>query len=609
MSGEAGQNGTVVSSVDLILGGFSQAQSVAEEVIESILEEGGIQLYQSYVEKKVFSFASEGITNLLVSELQLCFVRHDEGEPCIPRCPSHRVNTCNDLRPMSALSAQTQATLQPSELGQPSDLGQPEEVDPALEQNFSEVSQNSYQLELEPNRCRIDTWARACVPVIRKLVRPQSKPINEQLRKPLASRNKYMSSHSSSSRSPSRTGQIASGQSPLQALESISDTKGGKNLRDGMIPLNEPVVEDEEETAMREMKEREAKRKREEDNRLQRKAAEEVDEATRLAQVKDQMKNKPYSYDSSGNIIWVQALHAEKLPSAYPVPQYSLKQEPTLEERIERKTPRSLNYRNGNDKKPQTKAREAEFVDTFKKFTSQQPPMMETMKMAAGVKLNERGAMKNGEDVVSSSFRQSRTPMTRQQYEAVSKSGQWTDASKLANVQESESLVRESGNVATTLEAQTTSEVASRAPTAKEGAVGQANMKAVSSSEPGLVPQPPPTPRSGQPIPLPSVRRLQLKRDALGYFAQSTRERVATGTGSRFPACAAPPILGATMGHGLAPQGHKYDEYYFPNAVSPGLLFGSDGGDPPSPLGTTQAKDGLIVSKNPDLMRRLLFTR
>ena len=31
--------------------------------------------------------------------------------------------------------------------------------------------------------------------------------------------------------------------------------------------------------------------------------------------------------------------------------------------------------------------KEAEFVDTFKKFSSQQPPMMETMTMAAGVRL------------------------------------------------------------------------------------------------------------------------------------------------------------------------------------------------------------------------------
>merc|ERR1719163_1640427 len=102
-----------------------------------------------------------------------------------------------------------------------------------------------------------------------------------------------------------------------------------KTSREGIIPLVENVDHDEEEAAMREMKEREAKRKREEENRIQRKVLEEAEEAARLAQVKDQMKNKPYTYDSSGNIIWVQALQAEKLPSASPAPSYTLRREHT----------------------------------------------------------------------------------------------------------------------------------------------------------------------------------------------------------------------------------------------------------------------------------------
>merc|ERR1719214_390470 len=75
------------------------------------------------------------------------------------------------------------------------------------------------------------------------------------------------------------------------------------------------------------MKDRGAKRKREEEARLARKAQDEAEEAARLAQVKDQMKNKPYTYDSAGNIIWVQALAADKLPSANPLPSYVLRRE------------------------------------------------------------------------------------------------------------------------------------------------------------------------------------------------------------------------------------------------------------------------------------------
>jgi hypothetical protein len=124
MSGEVDQNAAVaLSPVDLIIGGYSTAQTAAEEVIESILEEGGRLLYQSYIEKKSFSFASESITKLLVSELQLCFVRHDEGEPSLG--PSERpgskpsVNASIDLRPSSALSSHSQHTINPADPGCP----------------------------------------------------------------------------------------------------------------------------------------------------------------------------------------------------------------------------------------------------------------------------------------------------------------------------------------------------------------------------------------------------------------------------------------------------------------------------------------------------------
>merc|ERR1719163_2066931 len=109
----------------------------------------------------------------------------------------------------------------------------------------------------------------------------------------------------------------------------VEESDKGKITREAMIPLEIQVDNDEEEAAMREMKEREAKRKREEENRIQRKVSEEAEEAARLAQVKDQMKNKPYTYDSQGNIIWVQALQAEKLPSASPAPSYTLRREHT----------------------------------------------------------------------------------------------------------------------------------------------------------------------------------------------------------------------------------------------------------------------------------------
>merc|ERR1719247_3204709 len=115
------------------------------------------------------------------------------------------------------------------------------------------------------------------------------------------------------------------------AVGGIRESEDKTKLPNGMIPLIENVEHDEEEAAMREMKEREAKRKREEENRIQRKVSEEAEEAARLAQQKDQMKNKPYTYDSAGNIIWVTPFPAEKLPSANPVPNYVLRRDLTAE--------------------------------------------------------------------------------------------------------------------------------------------------------------------------------------------------------------------------------------------------------------------------------------
>merc|ERR1712217_586952 len=111
----------------------------------------------------------------------------------------------------------------------------------------------------------------------------------------------------------------------------------------------------------------------------------------------------------------------------------------------------------------------------------------------------------------------------------------------------------------------------------------------------------------------PTFRRVQMKRDALGYVL-STREKASVSTPSRYPNCAAQPPLGATMGHGLLPSAAKRDNYYFPNvASSPGLVESLDDASqlpvqPNSARGTSRGPQGKIVVKNPDLSRRL-FSR
>jgi len=148
-----------------------------------------------------------------------------------------------------------------------------------------------------------------------------------------------------------------------------------------------------------------------------------------------------------------------------------------------------------------------------------------------------------------------------------------------------------------------------------------AGMRVVRGADLGaeLLPHAPTMPRPVQPVPPPSFRRAQMKRDALGY-ALSTRERVATGTGSRFPGCAAQPPLGATMGHGLAAGLQRPDEFYFPGAgpslglaedsfredddLAPGRGSGLGGA-----TGSPRQHQGQIVSKHPTLAKQLFPAR
>lgn len=45
-----------------------------------ILTDGGMLLWQKYLERKAFSFAATAITEALTSRLRMCYVHHDHGE-------------------------------------------------------------------------------------------------------------------------------------------------------------------------------------------------------------------------------------------------------------------------------------------------------------------------------------------------------------------------------------------------------------------------------------------------------------------------------------------------------------------------------------------------
>jgi hypothetical protein len=396
------------------------------------------------------------------------------------------------------------------------------------------------------------------------------------------------------------------------------------------IPIIDEREEDEEETMLRELKDRELRKLRDEQMRTERKTAAEMEEAAKLAQVKDHEKNKQFTYDTDGNIIWVQPLAVNKLPSTNPAPVFACKEEdlgsspPQPGASADAKPPaaptKSARSSQRSTKKRQTSV---EFKDGFKKFPSQQPSMMDAMAMAPGVELQERGKAKRNEEKQSAN-----SNMSRKDYdEMLKKSSKGFErgaqaASPPPKVPSASALSRpgdasvlgSAANLPIPEEAPATldrgSDISPQISPRQGAAQGEA-MKVV-RSEMGaeLVPRAPATPRPVQPAPPQIARRMQSKRDALGY-SLSTRERVQTGYGgSRYPGGTAQPPIGATMGHGLVATDKKYEDYFFPNAV-PALGLGSVLEEPYesraqrlSPLAPLRMQ-GQIVSKNPQLKSRL----
>lgn len=290
------------------VGQLADAENAAEEIIDDILTLGGQQLYEAYINRKSFPFASETISTIIQSELRLCFVRHDLGE-----CPT----------------------------GSHTD---------------------DWSLEPEPPRCRIDTWARSCVPVRRKFVRSPSVVRTSRWPKP-------------SNSTPSK-GVIT----PQIELEVKPVFKP--------IPLVEERHEDAEESMLRDMMDREARRKRDEETTLLRKAA----DAEGVARItKTQFKgqqNKPFFHDSSGNIHWVDPVNLTKLPLTMQVPHASVVDAEQAEFPRERRTTSEPRER---PPPPRQKC-----PNSYEPLESKQPAMIEAMSMAPGVVLSERGQTLTG---------------------------------------------------------------------------------------------------------------------------------------------------------------------------------------------------------------------
>ncbi|CAE7257657.1 XCP1, partial [Symbiodinium pilosum] len=302
-----------------------------------ILTDGGTLLWQKYLERKAFSFASNAISDALVSRLRMCYVSHDVGEPAVDGA-----------------------------------LRGPE-----------------WNIEEEPQPCEIDSWARMHLPVRRS--------------------GKADEASTSGAKMPGkpRRGQLASSSRPkaTSGLSSVKEKPADQPPRIFMLESEHTV--DPEEERMREAKAQEEARKRDKERLAKESEKTQEEERRKVQQLHEEMSKRPHTFDTEGNLIWVDELKPERLPKLVEAFGYSVKREPkslrddkaalgtTMAAPKAKQRPRR--HRGGGRGSKKTDA-SPEFTDGFSKLQHGQPPILETMVVVPGVTLEQLGKVKSGPD-------------------------------------------------------------------------------------------------------------------------------------------------------------------------------------------------------------------
>mmetsp|Transcript_89626 Transcript_89626/g.204860 ORF Transcript_89626/g.204860 Transcript_89626/m.204860 type:complete len:533 (+) Transcript_89626:86-1684(+) len=522
---------------------YFEAERAAAYVLDLILEEAGQTLYGKYIEKKAFSFAAEAITESLVSHLEMCYVKYDPGE--------------RDM--------------------------------------------DDWVLEPEPVPNAIDTWARASVPVRRKLrIRKQEEGAPTGARSVASNRlgkgknrNNYLTS---------------------EGRESPSNTAPGNRQP---IPLKEEFEVDEKEEALREMQERVAKRQREEALRLRQREQEELEDQMRLAKVRDEMKNKPYTFDTEGNLLWIQQVNTEKLPAQSTSVNYKSRPKVAkVEEEPKRPTSRG---REPRDARPKAQKQvKHEYTDTFKKLTTQQAPAIDVMNVAPGVVLIEKGRQKKGPEPDGPT-------LSRDAYKQMADSGAGGIPPDYGNRNpkaEDQKAAREDERPPEPAAAAAQPAPPAQSPSVQQMAGAQATSDAAAARQAAAADPtraadwgqaPPRQGGSGKEAAVPDrAHDPRQKFAAIGHIqGLPPRNRIpplGTTVGARLPQ----PVLGATMGHGLM-RGNEgvTGDFYFPGAgvnasqIESSMDAGTDAAREAALLQKQAKEGGVLKAQNRELMQRL----
>lgn len=474
--------------------GLSTAEEAVSSTIDQILTDGGMLLWQKYLERKAFSFAATAISEALVSRLRMCYVHHDHGE------------ALHD----GALGAE-------------------------------------WQIEEEPSTCEVDSWARMHLPVRRTKNEEanQSAAKAPKLRRAPASRAKFNTAQT----------KVAEFQPRIQPLEC-------------------EVLVDPEEERMREAKAQEEARKRDKERAAKESEKALEEERRKVQQLHEEMSKRPHTFDTEGNLIWVDELKPDRLPKLVEFSNYQVKKDPKLTGTLGRDEKpvmdgagaspvadkRTKRQKGGGKRRNKKGEAGPEFTDGFSKLQHGQPPIIETMVVVPGVLLEQMGKVKAGPEP-ESRF------MSRKEYVLLAEAEVPTEASfrKGAPAASSDSQGAGGGDPPA---APPSGAGAPLEATGLPQIPGAGRVTAV----PAYPGQPKPgaaTSQKAPPAPPAPVRR---KYEALG-FGRDPRYH-APNLGGNLGLGAAQPVLGATMGHGLVKSSSNKEAFFFPPAVPdmPGVL-------------------------------------
>mmetsp|Transcript_17628 Transcript_17628/g.32101 ORF Transcript_17628/g.32101 Transcript_17628/m.32101 type:complete len:635 (-) Transcript_17628:34-1938(-) len=524
----------------------SKLCSAEEEVatyIEGILTEGGHLLWQKYLQRKAFPFAAETGIDALTSQLRMCFVAHDPGES---------------------------------------------------------ESQKEWELEEEPVPGDIDNWARMHL-AVRRLQRREPGDETVLLGRPRTgdgTRRNNIRTRVSDARGRAR-GQGRSDKSEARSW----------GVQDEVFTV------DEDEEKLREAKAQEEQRKRDKENKLKLAEKQKEDEQRKVQALHEEMARKQHTFDSEGNIIWVEEIKMDRLPKVQEFFPYDIKKDPRsrdrLDETLKAKAAASPTAKKKADKtNARRKARfdrsskkkedEDDFPDGFSKLKHGQPPILETMVVKPGVVLDSGGKQKAGPAVKHSGGGMSRkeyVAWTEQEGAKEAAFNQIADAKEENTEDKGDASPQAPGErPGSSGRPDTASKSAGPGANAAGGASGPANPAAaaagaqatlgpsevlppiggrtskvggLSGSRPGTSGSRPGSGGGGQvqvqkAPSAPPMHVRQKKMEAVGHLGRHPRLHIAP-LGGPYGFAAAPPPLGATMGHGLLRSGSAKEAYFFPS--------------------------------------------